>query len=70
MKSVGILIALVGLCSGCSTFFNGTAPAAQPGERYAVGSKQGFMTTDAKVWLCKDGQGKPAECEEVNVTEK
>jgi uncharacterized protein YceK len=70
MRSVGIVLALAVLSSGCSTFFNGSAPAAQPGTRYAVGAKQGFLSANAKVWLCKDGQAQAAECEEVQVTEK
>lgn len=54
--------------TGCSTFFNSAAAAPTAGEHYAVGSKAGFFSTDAKVWICKDGNA--SECEEVQVVEK
>jgi hypothetical protein len=57
------------LGTGCSTFFNASAPAAGAGSRYAVGSRNGF-TTEAKVWLCPDSAGEPAECDEVEINEK
>ena len=58
------------LCGGCSTFFNASASATTPGSRYAVGSKAGPFSQDAKIWHCPEGAGDPAECEEVEVTEK
>jgi uncharacterized protein YceK len=57
------------LCGGCSTFFNASAPGAAAGTRYAVGSKAGFHQ-EAKVWLCPEGAGEPAECDEVEVNEQ
>jgi|GraSoiStandDraft_46_1057282.scaffolds.fasta_scaffold357616_1 uncharacterized protein YceK len=57
------------LGTGCSTFFNASAPAAGAGSRYAVGSRNGF-TTEGKVWLCPDSAGEPAECDEVEINEK
>jgi hypothetical protein len=59
----------VSMITGCSTFFNASAPAAAGGSRYAVGSKAGF-TQEAKVWLCPDSAGDPAECDEVEINEK
>jgi len=64
-----VLAGVVLLCGGCSTFFNASAPASAAGSRYAVGSKAGF-TQEAKVWLCPDSAGEPAECDEVEITEK
>ena len=67
---VVIFVAGVGsLVSGCSTFFNASAPASAAGSRYAVGSKAGF-TQEAKVWLCPDSAGEPADCDEVEINEK
>ena len=71
MKSLGYLLGIVSVLIssvGCSTFFHASAPAAAPNTRYAVGTKQGFFSNHAAVWLCKDG--KAAECEEVEVIEK
>src|SRR5213075_1811638 len=51
---------VVSLGTGCSTFFDASAPAATAGSRYAVGSKAGF-TQEAKVWLCPDSAGEPAD---------
>lgn len=64
-----VLAGVALLCGGCSTFFNASAPAGTPGSRYAVGSKAGF-TQDAKVWHCPDSAGEPADCDEVEITEK
>lgn len=67
--SVIFMVGVASLGTGCSTFFNASAPAAAAGSRYAVGSKAGF-TQDAKVWLCPDSAGEPADCDEVEINEK
>jgi uncharacterized protein YceK len=64
-----VLAGVVLLCGGCSTFFNASVPASAAGSRYAVGSKAGF-NQQAAVWLCPDSAGEPAECDEVEITEK
>ena len=52
------------MLSGCSTYFQGTAPAA-PGKVYVVGAKQGVIL-GSKIWLCPDKPGS-GECEAVEV---
>lgn len=72
MRKSHVVIFAAGMMSlgtGCSTFFNASASAAAAGSRYAVGSKAGF-TQEAKVWLCPESAGEPAECDEVEITEK
>jgi len=69
-SSLVIAIVLAASASGCSTFFNATAPGPQPNVHYVVGSKAGLIGPEAKVWLCPEGAGDPAECREVQVNEK
>lgn len=58
---LGVAVVATLLLSGCTTVFNGSAPA-QEGSLYVVGQKAGF----AQTWICPSAPHK-GDCQEVAV---
>ena len=64
LGSIGAMLCLLAVGTGCNVVVHGTAPARE-GYIYAVGSRNNQPT----VWLCPSAPGK-GECQQVTVDEQ